>query len=561
MKIKYFKYIIGVVLVVLCSLYIYKGIEDRKILDLSRQDLSELPVIPDYVEELDLSHNKLSSIDVNRLPRGLKVLNLSYNDLEEIPMLSDFSIEKLVLSNNRRSLYMDKTLVLINPALKYLDLSNNRMGGTARIFDSSLETVILSGNYIRGFYMNTPLKSLDISDNQLEQFYVPTTQLEMLNVSNNQFYGTSENSLLYTWLIDKPDKKTKVITDLALDSITYNNGSAKISPNKVDDQTTTEDGVASAIYYKRDSVHLVAILGENNIASRIEIFKRGEKYKALLSRKDKEAKGYSGKGDSDSIVLTGNDFKDTSTIKVLLSKKGDIASIVIDGKEVDSFKKATVGNAITARIYKADRHVYFSRGFTYPIISTTNVKVDNKINVFIEQLSVLRNGISFVDMDESLRLFPQLLLPAREEDLSSLSPIQSKKKVNVVYNRNGILTLEADREWRDKVYEERHSSYDIYSFKLSTGEILTLGDCITDSKALHRMVCERVLNNQEDAALRSKFYINVKPRDIILKDRVAMDDTNFRFYVMIYNNGYMQNQEVWISKEELKKARLLKNLI
>ncbi len=69
-------------------------------LDLDRLKLNELPRLPDNLEQLYCSNNKLTSLP-NNLPNNLKILNCSYNKLTSLPDLhSLINLEELNCSDN-----------------------------------------------------------------------------------------------------------------------------------------------------------------------------------------------------------------------------------------------------------------------------------------------------------------------------------------------------------------------------------------------------------------------------------------------------------------------------
>jgi len=67
-------------------------------LDLSHQNLTEVPYIPYEVTHLDISHNRIKNI--GKLPSNLVYLNCSFNLLKTLPKLPK-SIQYLNISNNQ----------------------------------------------------------------------------------------------------------------------------------------------------------------------------------------------------------------------------------------------------------------------------------------------------------------------------------------------------------------------------------------------------------------------------------------------------------------------------
>lgn len=126
-------------------------------LDLSHQNLTSLPSIPENVEELDISYNNLSSI--KKLPSKLKELNCSYNHIKNLPKLPSTLIT-LNCSHNR----LEK-LPSLPKALTYLNISGNYL--TKKPKDKVLsnpELTLLDGG---NFYKHEPVK--DCYDSNLQE--------------------------------------------------------------------------------------------------------------------------------------------------------------------------------------------------------------------------------------------------------------------------------------------------------------------------------------------------------------------------------------------------------
>lgn len=66
--------------------------------DLSHQNLTEMPSIPDNITHLDVSHNRIKKI--GKLPSNLVYLNCSFNRLKTLPSLPK-SLEYLNISDNQ----------------------------------------------------------------------------------------------------------------------------------------------------------------------------------------------------------------------------------------------------------------------------------------------------------------------------------------------------------------------------------------------------------------------------------------------------------------------------
>uniref|UniRef100_A0A3Q2ZJP1 Leucine-rich repeats and immunoglobulin-like domains 3 n=1 Tax=Kryptolebias marmoratus TaxID=37003 RepID=A0A3Q2ZJP1_KRYMA len=101
------------------------------LVDCSRVKRGRIPdPIPDWTVQLNLSHNKLQTLDRNLFSRiqNLSEIKLNHNELEEIPDLGPHAsnIATLILANNRIGRISEERL---RPflALQTLDLSNNKI--------------------------------------------------------------------------------------------------------------------------------------------------------------------------------------------------------------------------------------------------------------------------------------------------------------------------------------------------------------------------------------------------------------------------------------------------
>ena len=107
-----------------------------KHLDLSRQNLTEVPILSMYdIESLNLSHNNIRSINMRNLPIALKKLNVSYNHLSDTIVWNELyapDIRVLNFSHNyiehNMHLKCEKSRILVanisyNPRLSPIVLS------------------------------------------------------------------------------------------------------------------------------------------------------------------------------------------------------------------------------------------------------------------------------------------------------------------------------------------------------------------------------------------------------------------------------------------------------
>ncbi|KAM4677054.1 leucine-rich repeats and immunoglobulin-like domains protein 3 [Discoglossus pictus] len=124
------------------------------LLDCSRKKLTRVPDnLPGWVVQLDLSHNKLSSIKVSSMNHlhNLRELRLNNNDLQTIPNLGPLSsnITLFSLTNNKIDVILPEHLTPYQ----------------------SLETLDLSGNFI------TELKTASFPTLQLKYLYINSNRI------------------------------------------------------------------------------------------------------------------------------------------------------------------------------------------------------------------------------------------------------------------------------------------------------------------------------------------------------------------------------------------------
>ena len=138
-------------------------------LDLSNQKLTEVPLIPEDVTELNLSHNRINELKEGVFPAGLQELYLSRNQIEELKegvlptglqilWLSDnyiIELKKGVFPPGLQELNLSRNLIVelkedvFPPGLQELNLSDNQIVELKEdVFLLSLKTLNLSNNYI-----------------------------------------------------------------------------------------------------------------------------------------------------------------------------------------------------------------------------------------------------------------------------------------------------------------------------------------------------------------------------------------------------------------------------
>lgn len=182
-------------------------------------------IVYEWLEELDLSHNRISNLGENNFKQqlslrelhlghnnvsrirthtfrglsSLQVLDLSHNKIVEIPemFLSDSSkIKVLLLSNNHLLSVTTKAFRGLN-SLRILDLCNNLLrrvpGAALEAVSDSLETLQMCRNRLIGIepddFPTSNLKSLSLESNSITfidpSAFVLLEKLQKLNLNNN----------------------------------------------------------------------------------------------------------------------------------------------------------------------------------------------------------------------------------------------------------------------------------------------------------------------------------------------------------------------------------------
>ncbi|MCH9625271.1 MAG: E3 ubiquitin-protein ligase SlrP [Chlamydiales bacterium] len=182
---------------------------DRKKLDLSGLDLSELPNIFGYqiasqkIDSLDLSNNQLT-----RLPKNLenllhlKQLTAWGNQLASLPTsIGNLDqLSRLDVSNNQLITLPDEFCELRK--IKYVDISNNQLTALPkRLGDlSQLKELNLADNQLtalpKSFGDLSHLKELNLANNQLTALpkrFETLSQLQELNLANNALTSLPNN--------------------------------------------------------------------------------------------------------------------------------------------------------------------------------------------------------------------------------------------------------------------------------------------------------------------------------------------------------------------------------
>lgn len=166
--------------------------------------LTSVPArLPDNIEELQLNHNEIQTLQNNSLSYpALNTLSLVWNNLEKL-QFNTFRTSKLLetlhLANNNLHIGYQETSHALKtlPRLRVLDLSENKLNeemAAALLRNlTSLEYLNLSGNLLRRLDETTfrdlhQLKELDLQRNimyEIEAAFDSTPKLQRLNLAFN----------------------------------------------------------------------------------------------------------------------------------------------------------------------------------------------------------------------------------------------------------------------------------------------------------------------------------------------------------------------------------------
>ncbi|EFL91139.1 invasion plasmid antigen, partial [Candidatus Regiella insecticola LSR1] len=112
--------------------------KNAKNLDLSSMALSQLPTLPDCVEELVVNDNQLTELPA--LPSSLKKLSVNDNQLTQLPALPS-SLEGLFANDNQLT-----QLPTLPNFLKMLFATDNQLAALPDILPNSLKSLDVSNN-------------------------------------------------------------------------------------------------------------------------------------------------------------------------------------------------------------------------------------------------------------------------------------------------------------------------------------------------------------------------------------------------------------------------------
>lgn len=531
----------------------------RKTLDLSHQNLTTIPPIPDYVETLNLSHNNIQSINTYYLPKGLKRIDLSNNELHNLPPLSDFGLEEINISDNHIGEYADSVRThLFNPLLKKLNISNNRINGVLRIFDGSLEHLIAANNIINSVFIYTSLSELNISNNQIEEFYTPVTNLHYLDVSSN-------TKLSNHWLIDKPSDKTIVLTDVSLESITYNQKKLPQLNKYITSSNSTKNEYTIRYIHDSISIAFKGLLHNNTV--RLQLFKlkdsfNTDDYYAHYYTEQGKLVALNGKLDLDKKTILLRSTKSSINLEISLSPDlTQVEAAYVDKNKIEHLLPTSTGNTNSSVLrynnYYARKTIYphiinnydeedtmcidvnthfnsFTRSYTYPTINTNNPKIDHKSNMLIEQLMLI-NSPYIYSIEHAKVIIPMLFTPQSEFRITNEWAAEDISEVEILQNSHSILTIAVNKRIRPALTMESRYEYNRYSINLKTGSLLKYMDYFetVDRQRITNLIYQQL---SEDRTL-----INFKAKDITLMDNIVILGNRVNFNVVIINNGIPLN--------------------
>ena len=174
------------------------------ILKINNNKLTTLPPLPKSLVELDVSHNKLTELEING-PTRLSVVKANNNQIKVLNEYPD--TQKLDLSNNELTTVPE----VIPPGMDNLDLSNNKINNSKLLvqgIDLSSLKIDLSGNKLTDFTLGKDNQSqkigkpifldvLNLSENMLNNFpKIPTDlRIALLDLSNNQIREVGKGAL------------------------------------------------------------------------------------------------------------------------------------------------------------------------------------------------------------------------------------------------------------------------------------------------------------------------------------------------------------------------------
>lgn len=157
--------------------------ESLEILDLSRNQITEITWLPPGLKELTLDNNNIKILCA--LPPGLKKLSISHNPLEVLPILP------LTLKSLTVTFTSLKALPVLPPGLTHLECNNNQLESLPTL-PPTLVTLSAGKNLLKDLpVMPEGLLLLSVPYNQLTKLTPPSTVTD-LDANTNQIAWISQ---------------------------------------------------------------------------------------------------------------------------------------------------------------------------------------------------------------------------------------------------------------------------------------------------------------------------------------------------------------------------------
>ena len=157
--------------------------ESLKVLDLSRNQITEITWLPSGLKELTLDNNKIKVLC--ELPPGLEKLSISHNPLDMLPVLP-LTLKSLTVTFTNL-----KALSVLPPGLTHLECSNNQLESLPTL-SPSLRFLCAGKNLLKDLpALPEGLLLLSVPNNQLTHLRLPSTVVN-LDANTNQIAWISQ---------------------------------------------------------------------------------------------------------------------------------------------------------------------------------------------------------------------------------------------------------------------------------------------------------------------------------------------------------------------------------
>ena len=179
-------------------------LSNRNMAFMDECEILELITQPSDSNSINLSNNHIENITINILPDTFQDIDLSKNRISNID-LKNIKRQKINLSQNQ---IMDITIK--NVECDYLDISNNNIGNITFI-DCNIGILDLNTNLIEMIvFTNTFVKELDLSFNKIKFFSSYPKSISSINLFSNKLFGIGN----MTNTITKIDLASNKLTEL-----------------------------------------------------------------------------------------------------------------------------------------------------------------------------------------------------------------------------------------------------------------------------------------------------------------------------------------------------------